>query len=56
MILDEVFEQKDEIAKAVSEELEKVDAVTLHILCLSLMVSCTAMVCNSLWSVDPICV
>jgi hypothetical protein len=54
MILDEVFEQKDEIAKAVSEELEKVVAVTLHILSLSLMVSCTAMVCNSLWSVDPI--
>jgi hypothetical protein len=47
MILDEVFEQKDEIAKAVSEELEKVDAVTLHILSLSLMVSCTAMVCGS---------
>jgi hypothetical protein len=30
MILDDVFEQKDEIAKAVSEELEKVGALTLH--------------------------
>jgi hypothetical protein len=49
MILDDVFEQKDEIAKAVSEELEKVGALTLHCVFQSLMVESIATVDNSLW-------
>jgi hypothetical protein len=49
MILDDVFEQKDEIAKAVSEELEKVVLLLCIVYFQSLMVESTATVDNSLW-------